>query len=61
VSRRLEEALSRYIRPEIFNTDQGSQFASDDFAGTLKDHGITISMDGKGRCMDNIFVAASNR
>jgi putative transposase len=52
----LEEALSRYGRPEIFNTDQGSQFTSDDFTGTLKNHGITISMDGKGRCMDNIFV-----
>ena len=52
----LEEALSRCGRPEIFNTDQGSQFTSDDFTGTLKDHGITISMDGKGRCMDNIFV-----
>jgi putative transposase len=52
----LEEALSRYGRPEIFNTDQGSQFTSGDFTGTLKDHGITISMDGKGRCMDNIFV-----
>ncbi len=52
----LEEALSRYGRPEIFNTDQGSQFTSDDFTGMLKDHGITISMDGKGRCMDNIFV-----
>jgi putative transposase len=52
----LEEALSRYGRPEIFNTDQGSQFTSDDFTGTLKDHRITISMDGKGRCMDNIFV-----
>jgi len=52
----LEEALSRYGRPEIFNTDQGSQFTSDDFTGTLKRHGVTISMDGKGRCMDNIFV-----
>ncbi len=52
----LEEALCRYGRPEIFNTDQGSQFTSDDFTGTLKDHQITISMDGKGRCMDNIFV-----
>jgi putative transposase len=50
------ETLSRYGRPEIFNTDQGGQFASDDFTGTLKDHGIAISMDGKGRCMDNIFV-----
>jgi putative transposase len=52
----LKDALSRYGRPEIFNTDQGSQFTSDDFTGTLKDRGIMISMDGKGRCMDNIFV-----
>ena len=43
----LEEALARYGRPEIFNTDQGSQFTSDDFTGTLKRHGVTISMDGK--------------
>jgi putative transposase len=52
----LEEALARDGRPEIFNTDQGSQFTSDDFTGTLKRHGVAISMDGKGRCMDNIFV-----
>jgi len=52
----LEEALARYSRPEIFNTDQGSQFTSDDFTGILKRHGVTISMDGKGRYMDNIFV-----
>jgi putative transposase len=52
----LEEALARYGRPEIFNTDQGSQFTSDGFIGTLKAHDVTISMDGKGRCMDNIFV-----
>ena len=52
----LEEALARHGRPEIFNTDQGSQFTSDDFTGTLKRHGVMISMDGKGRCMDNIFV-----
>jgi len=52
----LEEALSSYGQPEIFNTDQGSQFTSDDFTGTLKRHAITISMDGKGRYMDNIFV-----
>jgi putative transposase len=51
----LEEALSRYGRPEIFNTDQGSQFTSGDFTGTLKRHEVMISMDGKGRCMDNIF------
>ncbi len=52
----LEEALSRHGRPEIFNTDQGSQFTSDDFTGTLQNHAVTISMDGKGRYMDNIFV-----
>ena len=52
----LEEALLLHGRPEIFNTDQGSQFTSDDFTGTLQDHAITISMDGKGRYMDNIFV-----
>jgi putative transposase len=52
----LEEALVHYGRPEIFNTDQGSQFTSDDFTDTLKRHEVTISMDGKGRCMDNIFV-----
>jgi len=52
----LEEALFRHGRPEMFNTDQGSQFTSDDFTGTLKLHGITISTDGKGRCMDNIFI-----
>src|SRR5262245_28508406 len=43
----LEEALSRHGQPEIFNTDQGSQFTSDDFTATLKRHGVTISMDGK--------------
>jgi putative transposase len=57
----LEEALSRYGRPEIFNTDQGSQFTSDDFTGTLKRHAIMISMDGKGRYMDNIFVERLSR
>src|ERR671911_2939748 len=52
----LEEALRRFGRPEIFNTDQGSQFTSTDFTGVLKAHDIKISMDGKSRCMDNIFV-----
>ena len=52
----VEEALARHGKPEIFNTDQGSQFTSTDFTGVLKAHGIRISMDGKGRCMDNIFV-----
>ena len=45
-----------YGLPEIFNTDQGCQFTSDDFTGILKNCGVAISMDGKGRCMDNIFV-----
>ena len=52
----LAEALARYGRPEIFNTDQGSQFTSFDFTGVLKDAGVAISMDGRGRCMDNIFI-----
>jgi putative transposase len=52
----LEEALDRYGRPEIFNTDQGSQFTSLDFTGVLKDAGVAISMDGRGRYMDNIFI-----
>ena len=52
----LDEALSRYGRPEIFNTDQGSQFTSEAFTGRLKEEGIQISMDGKGRWCDNVFV-----
>jgi len=52
----LEEALTRYECPEIFNTDQGSQFTSKDFTDVLLDRGIKISMDGKGRFIDNIFV-----
>jgi len=52
----LKEALSRYGKPEIFNTDQGAQFTSRDFTQSLKDHHVTISMDGRGRCQDNIFV-----
>ena len=52
----LEEALARYGPPEIFNTDQGSQFTSLDSVDVLKDAGVTISMDGKGRWMDNIFI-----
>jgi len=51
----LEEALSQG-KPEIFNTDQGSQFTGEAFTGLLKQHGIRISMDGKGRYSDNIFV-----
>ena len=52
----LAEAMTRYGKPEIFNTDQGSQFTSLDFTGPLKDAEIKISMDGRGRCMDNIFI-----
>jgi putative transposase len=52
----LQEALSRYRMPEIFNTDQGSQFTSQDFTDALLDEGIKVSMDGKGRYLDNIFV-----
>lgn len=52
----LEEALARYGCPVIFNTDQGSQFTSEAFTDLLKDNGVAISMDGKGRWMDNIFI-----
>ena len=52
----LEEAIKNYGVPEIFNTDQGSQFTSDSFTGVLIQNGITISMDGRGRALDNIFV-----
>jgi putative transposase len=52
----LGEALERYGQPEIFNTDQGCQFTSADFTDVLRDCGIKISMDGKGRCIDNVFV-----
>jgi len=52
----LQEALQKYGTPEIFNTDQGSQFTSDDFTKILRDRGISISMDGKGRWMDNVFI-----
>jgi len=51
----LEMAL-KAKQPEIFNTDQGTQFTSGDFTGVLQKRGITISMDGRGRCLDNIFV-----
>jgi putative transposase len=52
----LEEALSRFSTPEIFNTDQGAQFTADAFTRPLRERGIAISMDGKGRCLDNVFV-----
>ncbi len=52
----LEEALARFGRPEIFNTDQGSQFTSTAFTGVLMAAGVRISMDGRGRWMDNVFI-----
>jgi putative transposase len=52
----LESALRRHGRPEIFNTDQGAQFTGEAFTGVLKAAEVRISMDGKGRAMDNIMV-----
>jgi putative transposase len=52
----LEEALARFGKPDIFNTDQGSQFTSAAFTGTLAAAGVRISMDGRGRWMDNVFI-----
>ena len=52
----LEEALAKYGKPEIFNTDQGSQFTSAAFTGVLASSGVQISMDGRGRWMDNVFI-----
>jgi putative transposase len=52
----LEAAIKAYGVPEIFNSDQGSQFTSDVFTGELHNNGVTISMDGRGRALDNIFV-----
>ena len=52
----LEEAIGKYGKPEIFNSDQGCQYTSEAFTGMLKSHDIRISMDGRGRALDNIFV-----
>jgi putative transposase len=52
----LQEALQRYGQPDIFNTDQGAQFTSEVFTDVLKQHNVKISMDGKGRAQDNIFI-----
>jgi len=52
----LEEALQRYGKPDIFNTDQGAQFTSKEFTGRLLKHDVKISMDGRGRVQDNIFI-----
>jgi len=56
VSDCLEEALRSHGTPEIFNSDQGAQFTSEAFTGVLKREGVVISMDGRGRVFDNIFV-----
>jgi putative transposase len=52
----LEEALARFGKPDIFNTDQGSQFTGAAFTGTLAQAGVRISMDGRGRWLDNVFI-----
>jgi putative transposase len=52
----LQDASAKHGKPEIFNTDQGSQFTGAAFTGVLADHGIAISMDGKGAWRDNVFV-----
>jgi putative transposase len=52
----LNEAMAKYGQPEVFNSDQGCQFTSQEFIKVLVDSGISISMDGRGRCLDNIFV-----
>ena len=52
----VQEAIQNYGTPEIFNTDQGSQFTSEAFTGLLRSHGIQISMDGRGQWRDNVFV-----
>lgn len=52
----LEEALRHHGPPDIFNSDQGAQFTAEEFTGVLKAHEIQISMDGRGRCLDNVFV-----
>lgn len=52
----LREAIATHGAPEIFNSDQGSQYSSERHTGELKKHGIKISMDGRGRALDNIFI-----
>jgi putative transposase len=52
----VEEAIQRHGKPEIFNTDQGSQFTSTEFVDLIQGHGIRVSMDGKGRWVDNVFI-----
>ena len=52
----LQEALERYDPPQVFNTDQGAQFTSEGFTGLLASHGVAISMDGRSRWLDNVFI-----
>ncbi len=52
----LQETIDKYGKPEVFNTDQGCQFTSDTFIKVLTDNEIKISMDGKGRALDNVFI-----
>lgn len=52
----LHEALESFGNPELFNTDQGAQFTADDFTSILLERGVKVSMDGRGRCLDNVFV-----
>jgi putative transposase len=52
----VEEAFEKYGRPEIFNSDQGSQFTSLEYFNLLSSNNVKISLDGKGRCIDNIFI-----
>ena len=52
----LQEAISKYGIPDVFNTDQGTQFTSQEFIGVLTVNQVSISMDGRGRCLDNIFI-----
>ena len=52
----MKSALRKHQTPEIFNTDQGAQYTGNAFTGALKKHGVQISMDVKGRCLDNIFI-----
>ena len=57
----LEEALARFGRPEIFDTDQGSQFTAPRFTGVLQEAGVRVSMDGRGRWLDNVFIEGLSR
>jgi putative transposase len=57
----MREAITQYGGPEIFNTDQGCQFTSREFTGLLKDHGIKMSMDGRGSWRDNVLVERLGR